>query len=94
MINLIRQLLSQILDNIDSDNSNITENEQLELITLLQKISEQGLSRVEAANYIGKSTTTLDNYAKKGLIPKGEKRPGVNGLFWYKKDLDKFLKNE
>jgi len=28
----------------------------------------------------------------KGLIPKGIKEQGVHSLFWYKCDLDKFIK--
>ena len=33
----------------------------------------------------------FDNYIRKGLIPKGHKRPGFKELSWNKYDLDKYL---
>ena len=91
---LVKKLLEQLLNNIDSDNSNINESEQQELIELLQKITDQQLYKQEAANYIGVSRATFDNYIDKGLIPKGKKRAGSNSLSWNKIDLDKFNGNK
>lgn len=79
-------------DEIDAGNSNISESEQEEVVQLLQKIYSQKLSTVQAANYIGVCRSTFENYINKGLIPKGIKEQGVHGLFWYKCDLDKYLK--
>lgn len=94
-MNIIRNILQQFINDIDSGNSNITEKEQLELLEVLQKINSKELSKIEAANYIGVCRATFDNYIKRGLIPEGKKRQGVNALFWNKYDLDKFLmKNE
>jgi len=60
---------------------------------LLQKINRKGMSKTQAANYIGVCRATFDNYIKKGFIPQGEKEQGRKELSWYKKDLDKFIKN-
>ena len=79
-------------DEIDAGNSNISESEQEEVVQLLQKIYSQKLSTIQAANYIGVCRSTFENYVNKGLIPKGIKEQGVHGLFWYKCDLDKYLK--
>ena len=79
-------------DEIDAGNSNISESEQEEVVYLLQKIYSQKLSTIQAANYIGVCRSTFENYVNKGLIPKGIKEQGVHGLFWYKCDLDKYLK--
>ena len=79
-------------DEIDAGNSNISESEQEEVVQLLQKIYSQKLSTIQAANYIGVCRSTFENYVNKGLIPKGIKEWGVHGLFWYKCDLDKYLK--
>lgn len=92
MINIIRALLKQITDDIDAGNSNINESEQEEVIKLLQKIYSKRLSTTQAADYIGVCRSTFENYVQKGLIPKGFKQQGVHGLFWYKSDLDKYLK--
>ena len=92
MLQTIKILLKQIYDEIDAGNSNISESEQEEVVQLLQKIYSQKLSTIQAANYIGVCRSTFENYVNKGLIPKGIKEQGVHGLFWYKYDLDKYLK--
>lgn len=91
MLKIIKSLLLQILNNIDSGNTNISESEQQEILELLQKVNSQDLSKVESANYIGVSRATFDNYIKKGLIPEGTKRQGFKELSWKKSDLDKYL---
>lgn len=91
MIQTIRMLLQQYINDIDSGNTNIDESQQREVIELLQKINSKQLSKIESANYIGVSRATFDNYVKNGLIPKGQKKLGWKELSWNKSDLDKFL---
>lgn len=91
MIKILRNLLQQILHDIDSGNSNISESDQEDIINFIQKINSKDLSKIEAANYIGVSRATFDNYIKRGLIPEGRKRQGCSNLFWNKFDLDKYL---
>ena len=94
MLKIIRNLLQQIIDDIDSNNSNISERQQFEVIKFIQKINTKELSKLEAAEYIGVSRATFDNYIRKGLIPKGQKRVGFKELSWNKCDLDEFLEKE
>lgn len=94
MLKIIRNLLQQIIDDIDSNNSNISERQQFEVIKFIQKINTKELSKLEAADYIGVSRATFDNYIRKGLIPKGQKRVGFKELSWNKSDLDEFLEKE
>ncbi len=93
MIQMIKSLLQNWINDIDSGNSNITEEEQSEILQLLQKVTSKELSKIESANYIGVSRATFDNYINRGLIPRGTKRQGFKELSWKKSDLDKFLKN-
>lgn len=88
---LIKTALKQLLQDMDSGNSYISENQQQELLSLLLQFNQKELSKIEAAEYIGVSRATFDNYIKKGLIPKGHKRPGFKELSWNKSDLDKYL---
>ena len=74
MLKIIRNLLQQIIDDIDSNNSNISERQQFEVIKFIQKINTKELSKLEAADYIGVSRATFDNYIRKGLIPRGQKQ--------------------
>lgn len=94
MLQLIRTLLNQFIDDIDARNTNISEEQQKEVIDLIQRINSKKLSKLESADYIGVSRATFDNYVDKGLIPKGEKRQGVSSLFWNKSDLDNYLKTK
>ena len=91
MLKLIRNLLKQFIDDIDSGNSYINEEQQIEVIQLIHKINSKELSKLEAAEYIGVSRATFDNYIKNEKIPKGHKRPGFKELSWNKQDLNKFL---
>lgn len=92
-IQLIKTALKQFIDDIDSGNSYISEDQQQELLSLLLQFNQKELSKVEAAEYIGVSRATFDNYIKKGLIPKGHKRPGFKELSWNKNVLDDYLKS-
>ena len=91
MLQILRNLLQQIINDIDSGNTNISENEQLEAIEFIQKLNSKELSKVEAANYIGVSRATFDNYIRDGKLPRGKKRIGFKELSWNKQDLDKFI---
>ena len=94
MIEIIKNLLKQIINDLDCNNSTISEKEQIEIIDLIQKINRQDLSKTESANYIGVSRATFDNYVRKGLLPEGIKRQGFKEKFWIKSDLDKYLSNK
>lgn len=87
-------LVEQMLNNMKSGNSNISEEGQLELIDVIHKITSPELNKIEAADYIGVCRATFDNYVNKGLIPVGRKRQNSKELHWCKSDLDKYLKNK
>ena len=90
MLQLIKIILQQFIDNIDVGNSKISEQDEQDIIELLQKINQQELSKVESANYLGVCRATFDNYIAKGLLPKGHKRQGFKELSWNKSDLYEF----
>lgn len=92
MLKLIRNRLLGIVEDIDCGNSNITEEEGIELMKYLQAVTDrtERVSKYEAYTYLGISRATFDNYVRAGLIPKGQKQAGFKELYWTKKDLDKF----
>ena len=94
MLQILKSILIQFIKDIDTGNTNISEEEQKKIIQLFQEINQQELSKIEASNYIGVSRATFDNYITKGLIPKGHKRQGFKELSWNKSDLDNFNKNK
>jgi predicted site-specific integrase-resolvase len=51
----------------------------------------QELNKTEAAEYLGVSTSTINNYVNRGWIPEGIKKQGYREKVWLKSDLNKFL---
>lgn len=94
MLKVIRNLLLKIVNNIDAGNSNITENEAIELAKVLQSYTDKivKMSKYQAYQYLNVSRATFDNYVREGRLPRGKKEAGFKELFWAQKDLDEFIK--
>ena len=94
MIKVIRNLLLKIVDNIDAGNSNITENEAMELAKVLQSYTDKTvkMSKYQACQYLNVSRATFDNYVREGKLPRGKKEAGFKELLYTQKDLDEFKK--
>ena len=91
----LRNSLMAIVQNIDSGNSTMT-NEQIEdILTEINFMSQPNVkySKYQAINYLGMKRSTFDLYVSQGLIPKGRQQAGFKEIFWLKSDLDKY-KNE
>ena len=94
MLQTLKLALQQLLNDIDSGNSNITEDQEQEILKCIRKITDSMLTLTEAADYIGVCKATFNNYIDKGLIPKGTQKRGTSSLFWNKVDLDEYIKNK
>ena len=94
MIKVIRNLLEKIITDLDSGNSNITEEEAIELIKVIQSYTDKTvkMSKYQACKYLNVSRATFDNYVREGSIPRGKKEAGFKELFYTKKDLDDFIR--
>ena len=96
MLKIIRSILQKFIDDIDAGNSNLTCEQQCDIIKLLSNIRQEDLgemSKTQAADYIGVSRATFDNYVHDGFLPKGVKKEGFKELRWHKSDLDVFILN-
>ena len=91
MLEVIKSVLRQLLNDMDSGNSSISESEQEELLNIFEKINKKELNKTETAEYLGVSTSTINNYVNRGWIPEGIKKPGSSQKVWLKSDLNKFL---
>ena len=91
--NLLRKLLVRMLEDLEADNTNLTEEEAIELVGLVKEYSMKNplMSKYQAYNYLGVSRATFDNYVREGKISKGIKKQGWKELGWYKKELDRFI---
>ena len=68
MLKVIRSLLVKLIDDIDTGNSEITEQEEEKIIAMLQQYSrkDEGISKYQAAQFIGISRATFDNHVREG----------------------------
>jgi predicted DNA-binding transcriptional regulator AlpA len=94
MLQIIRKLLVNIIDRIDSGNTNITEEEGLEVIKYLNTFNDkdEGISKYTACQYLNVSRATFDNLVREGKLPEGKHIQGFKEKRWYKKDLDNCIK--
>jgi predicted DNA-binding transcriptional regulator AlpA len=96
MRKIIRAILQKFIDDLDSDNTNIDYEQECEILRLLSNVNigqENEMNKTQAADYLGVSRATFDNYVRDGFIPKGKKVGNFKELRWYKSDLDLFLIN-
>lgn len=83
MIQVIRSQIAKILDDIDAGNTNITEEQGLEVMRVLSALTnpKEKLSKYQACKRLGVSRATFDRYVKAGKLPEGKHQQGVIGLF-------------
>lgn len=95
MISVIRALLAKVIDDIDCGNSNITDEEAMEITKCLKKYTRKDvpMSKYQAYTYLNISRATFDNLVREGKLPRGKKVIGFKELMWEKKDLNKYIKN-
>lgn len=90
-LKLIRELLVEAINKIDSGNSNHNPDELDVIIKDLTKLN-RGIKRISKREACDKilhcSSSTFDNYLKLGLIPPGHKEVGFKELSWSEKDFD------
>lgn len=94
MLKVIRDLLQSLIDKIDAGNTNITEEDAIEIVKVIKQYTDldRRISKYEACQFLGISRATFDNYVREGKIPRGKKEIGYKELSWKKKDLVK-IKN-
>ena len=93
MLKQLKILLQHIIDDIDSGNSNASEEELNEIVDTINRITRKDvtMTKYAACKYLGgMSRATFDRKVSEGLIPKGKHEQGGT-LRWNKKDLDNYL---
>lgn len=86
----ISKLLRKIADKIDSDTCELTEEQAMEIMSV---IGHEVLSKDEACSYLNISRSKFDGLIREGKLPKGKKRRGFKELVFYKDELSGYLNN-
>ena len=96
LMEVVKNELLKIIDNIDNGNTLQSEDELIEVVDILKMYTNKDvvMSKYQAFNYIHVSRATFDNLVKEGKIPQGIKQQGFTEKAWLKKDLDEYLKNK
>ena len=83
ILNVIKNELLRIIDNIDSGNSNLSAEELAELCDLVSTVSaaESKLSKYQITQKYKISRATFDNYVAKGIVCKGRRQQGFKEIF-------------
>ena len=94
MLQTIKKLLLGIIDDIDAGNTNIDEEEAIQIAKMLKEATRKDIpmSKYQAYTYLNISRATFDNLVRDGKIPPGKKVPGFKELQWFKKDLRRIRK--
>ncbi len=90
MLHAIKKILLQLVDEIDAGNSNLTEEETLQLLNTLKAIHEPRISKYQACQLLGISRATFDNLVRDGKLPRGTKQQGFKELSWKKSEIFQF----
>lgn len=92
MIKLIRNILEDYINKIDSGNSNLDEESA---IAILKAVSDstnmtKRVSKYKACQILCISRATFDNYVREGKLPQGEHTIGFKEKSWSMYDINKF----
>lgn len=90
MLNVVRTLLKKLLDDIDAGNSNITEEEEHKIISMLSEITDDRMSKYQACQYLNISRATFDNLVRDGFLPEGTHQAGFKEKYWRRSDILKY----
>ena len=79
----LKKTLLNMVDAVDSGNSNYSEEELSEILDTVNRITntKNKLSKEQACKYLGISRATFDNYVRSGKLPRGKKELGFKELF-------------
>jgi hypothetical protein len=92
--NFLRKAVTKVLretaDKIDSGNSELNEEQAMDIMSVL---THEVLSKDSACSYLNLSRSRFDDLVREGVIPKGKKRRGFKELIWYKDELQKVIRH-
>lgn len=92
-LQMLDNMLMEIHDRIRSGRCLTNKQQTQRMIDFLHLVAnkDEGFSKYQACRYVGVSRATFDRLVAEGKLPKGQKRAGFTELFWFPKDLDKYI---
>lgn len=89
MLDVLKSLLLNIVDDIDSGSCALDDESCEELVNTLRTYTRRDnqWSKYQAYTFLGISRAEFDRRVKAGKIPKGKKIAGFKELFWSEKEI-------
>ena len=87
----VAKYLRELADKFDAGNTNISEEQSIQLLSLL---ANEELSKDQACSFLNIQRSKFDKLVREGKLPKGRKVRGFKELRWNKKDLMEVCGNE
>ena len=84
LIKLLTKALRDTANKLDAGNSELTEEEAMDILSVL---THKTLSKEQACEYVNLQSSQFDNLIRQGKLPKGRKRRGFKELVWYEDEL-------
>lgn len=94
MLQVIKRLLLKIVDDIDANNTDASEEELYEVVDLLKRYNfrDKYISKYQAFTYLNISRAKFDNLVREGVLPRGKKIEGFKELQWSLKEIKEYGK--
>lgn len=96
-LKMIRALLAELIDRIDSGRCATTEEQNEKFLRCLETFcgsGEKTYNKTEAIHYLGMSRSKFDTLRREGKLPKGKKCVGEVSRRWTKAELDEYIEKE
>ena len=87
----VAKYLRELADKFDAGNTNISEEQSIQLLSLL---ANEELSKDQACSFLNIQRSKFDKLVREGKLPKGRKVRGFKELRWNKKDLMEYCGND
>ena len=94
MLQTIRNFLLQIVKDIDTGNSYMSQEDMIEIANFLKEFNSRDkyISKYQAYTYLNMSRAKFDNLVREGTLPKGKKIEGFKELQWSLKEIKEYSK--
>lgn len=94
MLQVIKKLLLRIVDDIDAGNSELSQQEMLEVVDALKRYNfrDKYISKYQAFTYLNISRAKFDGLVRDGALPRGKKIEGFKELQWSLKEIKEYGK--
>lgn len=94
MLQVIKKLLTKVIDDIDAGNSELSQEEMFQVVDILKRYNfrDKVISKYQAYTYLNISRAQFDKLVREGALPRGKKVEGFKELQWNIKEIKEYGK--